>query len=261
MRSKHHGMNELFKDKSKQEEYENHLHSLVEHDGKYYKLEDVKHSSTGRTSFGSGEHKGATEYHLHDDEKAYKKKLHKDRKTSSKPTDEADLKNRLVDSAYLGGSGVQKTKAFHVLKEREERPEMELHKEANDKTWKKYQVEQKAEEDAKEAKREAYIKEANIKGITKDLKGFDYSNSPIKELASLIKKKINRLNILKDNTEIIFINSKGDEKPSTWGKFKNWVLESSQNPEKADKPAAIKGIKQINFSDNKIEKAFNFITC
>lgn len=254
--SKHHGLHELFSDKAKQAEYENHLHSLIEHGGKYYKLESKKHAvSGGRSGSDFWWHEGATEHELHPDEIALKKRLHRERKTSSKLTNEKDLKNRLIDDNYFGTNSKEKTQGFHKIKEREAKTKEELRQTIKPaKSNEKVKVDKPVNEAKEKAEYDKYIAKS-AKEITTEFKHFDYGENTIKTLASLIQEKISRKAVLKKNTPISFVDSKGKKREGQWGQFRQWVLAKAANPAEAESKLPFKDI-QIKFNESNLSKSF-----
>jgi hypothetical protein len=251
--SKHHGMDSLFGDEKKQKDYEDHLHSLVQRKGKYYKLEDKKHAeSGGRSGSDFGKHKGATEYKLHADEIAYKKKIHEDRKTKDDEVDETDFKNRTLDDNYHGTSDVKNTAAFSLLDKREKTPDDELHKKANDKVGRGIKKDEETQAQSESAKQRTIQKDywnKSTKTITKELSDFDYENSTVKDLASLVQLKLRRLAVLKPDMKVSYINSKGEKKTGDWSAFRDWLVSKAAEPSAKTTKLIFKDV-QIDYGDN-----------
>lgn len=241
--SKHHGLREIFKDKAKQAEYENHLHSLVEHQGKYYKLEDKNHAvSGGRSGSDFGKHKGATEHVLHPDEIALKQKLHKENKTSPALTDEKDLKNRLAEDSYFGTGSTQKTAAHHILTNREGATKEELRSGIASNKPAKVKAEKPVNEEKEHKEYQRYLIKST-KEINSGLSKFDYSNSTFQTLVNFIKKDVSKKAVLKSDTPVSFIDSKGKERKGEWGKLRHWVMMKASNPSEANSKLPLKDIK------------------
>ena len=246
--SKHHNLHQIFQEtkqpnhKDLQSEYENELHGLVEHEGKYYKLEDKKGQTTGgRTTNYTPSYKGATEYNLHPDEIAYKNKLHKDKGTSSKATDVKDLKNRLTDTRYEGGVA-SNTKAFSVLKAREAKTKEELQSKIPKKEVPIKTKKEKPVDEAKEEREYNKFVGKSTKEINTILSGVS-NKATIKDLSGIIKTKIGVKGVLTKDTPISFTDSKGEKREGEWGQFRHWVDIKSNNPAEADKKIPFKDIK------------------
>lgn len=236
--SKHHGLNNIFPQKNLQDQYENHLKGLIPHEGGYYQIHEKKHVSTGRTSFGSGTHIGATKYDLHPYEKSYKQHLDKQDKIdhSSK---KKDLETALYNDNWYGFTDTHKTQAYPILNERETKPIEQLHQQAG--TPKGKELDKKQEE-AQQLQQEKFRQNQehswNTRSkLTKEkIKDYDYKTSTLKDFARFVKLDISHLGTIKPNDKVILVTRNGSKRERTWEQVKTWILSENQKPFTSGQP-------------------------